>query len=99
MDAELIGNLGPEARQATRSSWQEDFDPMVQRYHEYQQERLLHLLHIVAMILTRVQDDGVTTIDAIEMVDEEDVEAERVVAMSTSLETQVRPVSLVVSLT
>jgi hypothetical protein len=51
------------------------------------------------MILTRVQDDGVTTIDAIEMVDEGDVEAERVVAMSTSLETQVRPVSLVVSLT
>ncbi len=51
------------------------------------------------MILTRVQDDGATTIDAIEMVDEEDVEAERVVAMSTSLETQVRPVSLVVSLT
>jgi len=40
----------------------------------------LHLLHIVAMILTRVQDEGVTTIDAIEMVDEEDVEAERVVA-------------------
>ncbi len=59
----------------------------------------VHLLHIVAMILTRVRDDGVTTIDAIEMVDEEDVEAERVVAMSTSLETQVRPVSLVVSLT
>ena len=51
------------------------------------------------MILTRVQDDGVTTIDAIAMVDEEDVEAARVVAMSTSLETQVRPVSLVVSLT
>jgi len=40
------------------------------------------------MILTRVQVDGVTTIDAIEMVDEGDVEAERVVAMSTSLETQ-----------
>ncbi len=51
------------------------------------------------MIRTRVQDDGVTTIDAIEMVDEEDVEAERVVAMSTSLETQVRPVSLVALLT
>ena len=46
------------------------------------------------MIRTMMQDDGVTTIDAIEMVDEEDVEAERVVAMSTSLETQVRPVSL-----
>ena len=51
------------------------------------------------MILTRVQVDGATTIDAIEMVDEEDVEAERVVAMSTSLETQVRLDSLVVSLT
>ncbi len=50
------------------------------------------------MILTRVQEDGVTTIDAIEMVGE-DVVAERVVAMSTSLETQVRPFSLVVSLT
>ena len=50
------------------------------------------------MILTMVQDDGVTTIDAIEMVDGEDVEAERVAAMSTSLETQVRPVSLVASL-
>jgi hypothetical protein len=48
-----------------------------------------HLLHIVAMILTMVQDDDVTTIDAIEMVDVEDVEVERVVAMSTSLETQV----------
>ena len=68
---------------------------MVQRYHGSP----LHLLHIVAMILTMMQDDGVTTIDAIEMVDEEDVEAERVVAMSTSLETQVCPVSLVVSLT
>ena len=67
---------------------------MVQRYHGSP----LHLLHIVAMILTRLQDDGVTTIDAIEMVDGEDVEAERVVAMSTSLETQVRPVSLVASL-
>jgi len=46
------------------------------------------------MILTMVRDDDVTTIDAIEMVDEEDVVVERVVAMSTSLETQVRPVSL-----
>jgi len=48
-------------------------------------------------------DDGagadVTTIDAIEMEDVEDVEVERVVDMSTSLETQVRPVSLVASLT
>ena len=72
---------------------------MVQRYREHRREHPLHLLHIVAMILTMVQDDGVTTIDAIEMVDGEDVEAERVVAMSTSLETQVRPVSLVASLT
>ncbi len=69
---------------------------MVQRHHR---EHPLHLLHIVAMILTMVRDDGVTTIDTIEMVDGEDVEAERVVAMSTSLETQVRPVSLVASLT
>jgi len=51
------------------------------------------------MILTMVQDDGVTTIDAIEMGDGEDVGAERVVAMSTSLETQVRPVSLAALLT
>ena len=72
---------------------------MVQRYREHHREHLLHLLHIVAMIRTMVQDNGVTTIDAIEMVDGEDVEAERVVAMSTSLETQVRPVSLVASLT
>ena len=47
------------------------------------------------MILTMVRDDDVTTIDAIEMVDGEDVEVARVVSMSTSLETQVRPVSLV----
>jgi hypothetical protein len=79
MVAGPIGNSRPEARQATRSSCQEDFEPMVQCYHGSP----LHLLHIVAMILTRVQDDDVTTIDAIEMVDEEDVEAERVVAMST----------------
>ena len=72
---------------------------MVQLCRESHRERPRHLLHIVALILTRVRDDDVTTIDAIEMVDEEDVEAERVVAMSTSLETQVRPVSLVVSLT
>jgi len=58
-----------------------------------------HLLHIVAMIQMMVQDDDVTTIDAIEMVDVEDVEVERIVDMSTSLETQVRPVSLVASLT
>ena len=64
---------------------------MVQLCREYHQEFPLHLLHIVAMILT--------TIDAIEMVDGEDVVAERVVAMSTSLETQVRPVSLVALLT
>jgi len=47
------------------------------------------------MILTRGQDEGMTTIDAIEMGDGEAVEAERVVVMSTSLVTQVRPVSLV----
>jgi len=46
-----------------------------------------------------VPDDDVTTIDAIEIVDEEDEAVERVVDMSTLLETQVRPVSLVVSLT
>ena len=43
-----------------------------------------------------MQGDDVTTIDAIEMAD---VEVERVVDMSTSLETQVGPVSLVASLT
>jgi hypothetical protein len=59
----------------------------------------MHLLHIVAMIRMMVQDDDVTTIDAIEMVDVEAVAVERVVDMSTLLETQVRPVSLVVSLT
>ncbi len=30
MDAGPIGNSRPEARQATSSSYQEDFDPMVQ---------------------------------------------------------------------
>ena len=49
----------------------------------------------MVMILTMVQDDDVATIDAIEVVDVEDVEVDRVVAMSTSLETQVRTVSLV----
>jgi len=44
------------------------------------------------MIQRMVQDDDVKTIDAIELVD---VKVERVVEMSTSLETQVRPVSLV----
>ncbi len=42
---------------------------MVQRYREHHREHPLHLLHIVAMILTMVQDDGVTTIDTIEIVD------------------------------
>ena len=46
-----------------------------------------------------MQDDDVTTIDAIEMADVEAVAVGRVVDMSTLLETQVRPVSLVVSLT
>ncbi len=64
---------------------------MVQRCREHHREHSLHLL-------TMVQDDGVTTIDAIEMGDGEDVEAERVVAMFALLETQVRPVSLVASL-
>jgi hypothetical protein len=59
----------------------------------------MHLLHIVAMIRMMVQGDDVTTIDAIEMADVEAVAVERVVDMSTLLETQVRPVSLVVSLT
>jgi len=74
---------------------------MIQLFREYHREFPLHLLHIVAMILTKVRDDGVTVIDAIErvVVDGEDVEAERVVAMSTLLETQVRPVSLVALLT
>jgi len=95
MDAGPIGNLRPEARQEKRSSSREDIDPMVQRCRKYHQECPLHLLHIVAMILTMEQDDDVTMIDAIEMVDVKDVEVKRVVAMSTSLETQVRPVSLV----
>jgi hypothetical protein len=86
MDAGPIENLRPEARQEKISSSQEDIDPMPIKYH---QECPQHLLHIVAMILTMVQDNDVTTIDAIEMVDVEDVEVERVVAMSTSLETQV----------
>ncbi len=51
------------------------------------------------MIRTMVQGDDVTMIDAIEMADGEDIEVERVVDMSISLETQVRPVSLVASLT
>jgi hypothetical protein len=59
----------------------------------------MHLLHIVAMIQTMVPDDDVTTIDAIEIVDGEDEAVERVVDMSTLLETQVRPVSQLVSLT
>ena len=59
----------------------------------------MHLLHIVAMIRMMVQDDDVTTIDAIEMVDVAAVAVGRVVDMSTLLGTQVRPVSLEVSLT
>ena len=46
-----------------------------------------------------MQDDDMTTIDAIEMADVEDLGVERVVDMFTSLETQVRPVLLVASLT
>jgi hypothetical protein len=67
MDAGPIENLRPEARQERRSSSREDIDPMVQRYREKHQECPLHRLHIVAMILTMVQDDDVTTIDAIDV--------------------------------
>ena len=75
-------------------SSREDIDPMVQRYRGRRQEYPLRLLHIVAVIRMTVRDDDATTIDAIV------VEAVVVVegAMSTMV-TQVRPVSLVVSLT
>jgi hypothetical protein len=59
----------------------------------------MHLLHIVAMLRMMVQDDDVTTIDAIGMADVEAEAVGRVVDMSTLLETQVSPVSRVVSLT
>ena len=72
---------------------------MVQRYREYHQECLLRLLHIVAMIRMIVRGDDATMIDAIVMEAVVVVKAERVVDMSTSQETQVRPVSLVASLT
>ena len=51
------------------------------------------------MIRMTVRGDDVTTIDAIVTEAVVVVEAARVVAMSTSQETQVRPVSLVASLT
>ena len=46
LDAGPIGNLGPEARQETRSSWQEDFDPMVQRWKRYLQDKDFYLCHV-----------------------------------------------------
>ena len=81
-----------------RLSSEEDIDPMVQLYLGLLQEYPLRLLHIVAMIRTIVQGDDVTTIDAIVVGTVVVVEAARVVARSTLL-TQVRPVSLVASLT
>ena len=72
---------------------------MVQLYRGHHQECPLRLLHIVAMIRMTAQGDDATTIDAIVVEAVVVVEAERIVAMSTSLATQVRPVSLVVSLT
>ena len=82
-----------------RLSSEEDIDPMVQPYRGLHQECPLRLLHIVAMIRMTVRGDDATTIDAIVVEAVVVVEAARVVAMSTSLETQVRPVSLVASLT
>ena len=72
---------------------------MVQRCRGHHQECPLRLLHIVAMIRMTVRGDDATTIDAIVVEAVVVVEAARVVAMSFSLATQVRPVSLVVSLT
>ena len=71
---------------------------MVQLYRGLHQEYPLRLLHIVAMIRTTMQGDDATTIDAIVVETVVVVEAARVVARSTLL-TQVRPVSLVASLT
>ena len=51
------------------------------------------------MIRTMERGDDATMIDAIVMEAVVDVEVERVVDMSTSQETQVRPVSLVALLT
>ena len=92
-------NSRQEARQARRLSSKEDIDPMVQLYRGHQQECPLLLLHIVAMIRMTMQGDDATTIDAIVVEDVVVVEAARIVDRSTSLATQVRPVSLVVSLT
>ena len=63
---------------------------MVQRYRRHHQECPLRLLHTVAMIRMRPLRLLHTVVV---------VEAARVVDMSTSQETQVRPVSLVASLT
>ena len=72
---------------------------MVQRYRGYHQECPLRLLHIVAMIRMIVRGDDATMIDVIVTETVVVVEAERVVDMSTSHETLVRPASLVASLT
>ena len=71
---------------------------MVQLYRGLHQEYPLRLLHIVAMIRTTMQGDDATTIDAIVVAIVVFGETARVVARSTLL-TQVRPVSLVASLT
>ena len=81
-----------------RLSSEEDIDPMVQLYRRLHQECPLRLLHIVAMIRTTMRGDDAATIDAIVVETVVVVEAARVVARSTLL-TQVRPVSLVASLT
>ena len=99
MDAKQIENSRQEARQARRLNSRGDIDPMVQRYRGHHQEYPLRLPHIVAMIRMTVRGDDGTTIDAIVVEAVVVVEAARVLAMSTSLATQVRPVSLVVSLT
>ena len=81
-----------------RLSSEEDIDPMVQPYRGLHQEYPLRLLHIVAMIRRIMQGDDATTIDAIVVEIVVFGETARVVARSTLL-TQVRPVSLVASLT
>ena len=91
-------NSRREALQARRLSSEEDIDPMAQLHRGLYQEYPLRLLHIVAMIRTTMQGDDATTIDAIVVETVVVVEAARVVARSTLL-TQVRPVSLVASLT
>ena len=60
----------------------------------YQQPLLARMI-----LMIEINDDDVTIIVEIVMVIEEITEVVEVVDKSTSLETQVRPVSLVVSLT